>query len=111
MQRLGATRREKAESGMSKKRVHEVAKELKSFGIELDNKEVVQELVALGYDVKSHSSSLEDDQASAAPKKAAVRRVEDVPPAAAASESPPPLPAAEAAPSASAAPTPSMPEK
>src|ERR671935_74033 len=51
---------------MSKKRVHEVAKELKAFGIELDNKEVVQELVALGYDVKSHSSSLEDDQASAA---------------------------------------------
>src|ERR687892_1037521 len=66
MQRLGATRREKAESGMSKKRVHEVAKELKAFGIELDNKEVVQELVGLGYDVKSHSSSLEDDQASAA---------------------------------------------
>src|ERR671931_2093371 len=51
---------------MSKKRVHEVAKELKAFGIELDNKEVVQELVGLGYDVKSHSSSLEDDQASAA---------------------------------------------
>ncbi len=51
---------------MSKKRVHEVAKELKSHGIELDNKEVVSELVALGYDVKSHSSSLEDDQAAAA---------------------------------------------
>src|SRR5918996_6364017 len=66
MQRLGATRRQKAELGMSKKRVHEVAKELKAFGIELDNKEVVQELVGLGYDVKSHSSSLEDDQASAA---------------------------------------------
>jgi translation initiation factor IF-2 len=43
---------------MSKKRVHEIAKELKSHGIELDNKEVVNELVALGYDVKSHSSSL-----------------------------------------------------
>ncbi len=56
----------KADSSMSKKRVHEVAKELKSHGIELDNKEVVSELVALGYDVKSHSSSLEDDQASAA---------------------------------------------
>src|SRR5215216_3314886 len=66
MQRRGATRREKADSGMSKKRVHEVAKELKAFGIELDNKEVVHELVTLGYDVKSHSSSLEDDQASAA---------------------------------------------
>src|SRR5688500_16672176 len=54
---------------MSKKRVHEIAKELKSHGIELDNKEVVTELVALGYDVKSHSSSLEDDQASAAIQK------------------------------------------
>jgi translation initiation factor IF-2 len=51
---------------MSKKRVHEVAKELKSHGIELDNKEVVQELVTLGYDVKSHSSSLEEDQATSA---------------------------------------------
>jgi translation initiation factor IF-2 len=51
---------------MSKKRVHEIAKELKAQGIELDNKEVVSELVALGYDVKSHSSSLEDDQATAA---------------------------------------------
>ncbi|MFZ5472068.1 MAG: translation initiation factor IF-2 [Myxococcota bacterium] len=54
---------------MSKKRVHEIAKELKSLGIELDNKEVVNELVALGYDVKSHSSSLEDDQATAAIQK------------------------------------------
>src|SRR5215472_9517781 len=51
---------------MAKKRVHEIAKELKSHGIELDNKEVVAELLALGYDVKSHSSSLEDDQANAA---------------------------------------------
>src|SRR5215471_17932689 len=51
---------------MSKKRVHEIARELKAQGIELDNKEVVNELVALGYDVKSHSSSLEDDQANAA---------------------------------------------
>jgi len=51
---------------MSKKRVHEIAKELKAQGIELDNKEVVNELVSLGYDVKSHSSSLEDDQANAA---------------------------------------------
>ena len=47
---------------MSKKRVHEIAKELKGHGIDLDNKEVVTELVSLGYDVKSHSSSLEDDQ-------------------------------------------------
>ena len=31
---------------MSKKRVHEIAKELKNFGIELDNKEVVTELTA-----------------------------------------------------------------
>ncbi|MCI0573408.1 MAG: translation initiation factor IF-2 N-terminal domain-containing protein, partial [Myxococcaceae bacterium] len=51
---------------MSKKRVHEIAKELKQHGIELDNKEVVTELLELGYDVKSHSSSLEDDQATAA---------------------------------------------
>ena len=54
---------------MSKKRVHEIAKELKDQGIELDNKEVVTELVSLGYDVKSHSSSLEDDQAAAALKQ------------------------------------------
>src|SRR6266851_124969 len=51
---------------MAKKRVHEIAKDLKSHVIELDNKEVVTELLALGYDVKSHSSSLEDDQANAA---------------------------------------------
>jgi translation initiation factor IF-2 len=51
---------------MSKKRVHEIAKELKNQGIDLDNKDVVTELVSLGYDVKSHSSSLEDDQAIAA---------------------------------------------
>ncbi|GEL74951.1 translation initiation factor IF-2 [Myxococcus virescens] len=54
---------------MSKKRVHEIAKELKSHGIELDNKEVVTELSSLGYDVKSHSSSLDDDQATAAVQK------------------------------------------
>jgi translation initiation factor IF-2 len=54
---------------MSKKRVHEIAKELKGHGIELDNKEVVTELVSLGYDVKSHSSSLEDDQANEAVRK------------------------------------------
>ena len=54
---------------MSKKCVHEIAKELKSHGIELDNKEVVTELSSLGYDVKSHSSSLDDDQATAAVQK------------------------------------------
>jgi translation initiation factor IF-2 len=54
---------------MSKKRVHEIAKELKGHGIELDNKEVVNELSSLGYDVKSHSSSLDDDQATAAVQK------------------------------------------
>src|SRR6185436_12938824 len=54
---------------MSKKRVHEIAKELNKHGIELDNKDVVTELVSLGYDVKSHSSSLEDDQATAAVQK------------------------------------------
>ncbi|PZR11497.1 MAG: translation initiation factor IF-2 [Archangium gephyra] len=55
---------------MSKKRVHEIAKELKEkHGIEFDNKQVVTELVSLGYDVKSHSSSLEDDQAVAAVQK------------------------------------------
>jgi len=51
---------------MSKKRVHEIAKELRSHGIELDNKDVVHELLSLGYEVKSHSSSLEGDQAAAA---------------------------------------------
>ncbi|MEW6433267.1 MAG: translation initiation factor IF-2 N-terminal domain-containing protein, partial [Myxococcota bacterium] len=60
---------------MSKKRVHEVAKELKeSHGIELDNKQVVAELQSLGYDVKSHSSSLEDDQAQAAIQKIVEKR-------------------------------------
>ncbi|MFL5320589.1 MAG: translation initiation factor IF-2, partial [Myxococcaceae bacterium] len=59
---------------MSKKRVHEIAKELKNAGIELDNKEVVTELVSLGYDVKSHSSSLDDDQATAAVQKIIEKR-------------------------------------
>jgi translation initiation factor IF-2 len=59
---------------MSKKRVHEIAKELKDHGVELDNKEVVTELVGLGYDVKSHSSSLEDDQATAAVQKILEKR-------------------------------------
>ncbi|HYI02161.1 translation initiation factor IF-2 [Hyalangium sp.] len=59
---------------MSKKRVHEIAKELKGHGIELDNKEVVTELAGLGYDVKSHSSSLDDDQATAAVQKILEKR-------------------------------------
>src|SRR5512133_2355282 len=54
---------------MSKKRVHELAKALKEQGIELSNQELVEKLHALGYDVKSHSSSLEDDQAHAAYEK------------------------------------------
>jgi translation initiation factor IF-2 len=51
---------------MSKKRVHELGKQLKEHGIELSNQELVEKLHALGYDVKSHSSSLEDDQAQSA---------------------------------------------
>src|SRR5512144_2583146 len=55
---------------MSKKRVHELGKQLKEHGIELSNPELVEKLHALGYtDVKSHSSSLEDDQAAAAFEK------------------------------------------
>ena len=54
---------------MSKKRVHELGKTLKEHGIELSNQELVEKLHALGYDVKSHSSSLEDDQAQAAFEK------------------------------------------
>ena len=42
---------------MSKKRVHEIAKELKAFGIDLDNKEVVNELAALGYSVEATERS------------------------------------------------------
>ncbi len=68
---------------MSKKRVHEIARELKEkHGIEFDNKAVVTELVSLGYDVKSHSSSLEDDQAIAAVQKIVERRKPKAPPAA-----------------------------
>ena len=60
---------------MSKKRVHEIAKELKdNHSIELDNKAMVDELKALGYDVKSHSSSLEDDQAVAAVQRIVEKR-------------------------------------
>ena len=54
---------------MSKKRVHEIGKQLKEHGIDLSNSELVEKLHALGYDVKSHSSSLEEDQAHAAYEK------------------------------------------
>ena len=55
---------------MSKRRVHEIAKELKDkHGIEFDNKQVVEELNRLGYDVKTHSSSLEDEEATAGARK------------------------------------------
>jgi translation initiation factor IF-2 len=64
-----------------KKRVHELAKELKVQGIDLDNKELVNELQSLGYDVKSHSSSLEDDQATAAVEKIVAKRKPKAPPA------------------------------
>jgi translation initiation factor IF-2 len=51
---------------MSKKRVHELAKQLKEQGIELSNQELVDKLHQFGFDVKSHSSSLDDDQAQTA---------------------------------------------
>jgi translation initiation factor IF-2 len=54
---------------MSKKRVHELAKQLKEQGIELSNQELVDRLHQLGFDVKSHSSSLDDDQAQSAFEK------------------------------------------
>jgi translation initiation factor IF-2 len=59
---------------MSKKRVHELGKALKEHGIELSNQELVEKLHALGYDVKSHSSSLEEDQAQAAVEKIVAER-------------------------------------
>ncbi|HEY3449136.1 MAG TPA: translation initiation factor IF-2 [Myxococcales bacterium] len=54
---------------MAKKRVHEIAKELKAHGIEMDNKELVAELQSFDFDVKSHSSSLDEDQANVAVEK------------------------------------------
>ncbi|MGB8931386.1 MAG: translation initiation factor IF-2 N-terminal domain-containing protein, partial [Anaeromyxobacteraceae bacterium] len=54
---------------MSKKRVHELAKQLKEQGIELSNQELVDRLHQFGFDVKSHSSSLDDDQAQSAYEK------------------------------------------
>ena len=49
---------------MAKKRVYDLAKDLG-----LSNKEMVDWLKAHEYDVKSHSSSLEDDQAQAVTEK------------------------------------------
>lgn len=49
---------------MAKKRVHEMAKELG-----LPNKEVVEKLQKLGFDVRTHSSSLEEVEAEAAMAK------------------------------------------
>ena len=66
---------------MAKKRVHELAKELKVHGIEMDNKELVSTLHSLGYDVKSHSSSLEDDQATSAVEKIVAKLKPKAPPA------------------------------
>src|SRR5512139_3883126 len=101
---------------MSKKRVHELAKQLKEQGIELSNQELVDKLHQLGFDVKSHSSSLDDDQAQAAfekivgekkPKAAAPRptgpgfvvrkkaTLPPPPPVAAPAPPPPPPPAPE----------------
>src|ERR1700730_12360999 len=54
---------------MAKKRVYELAKDLG-----LSNKEMVDWLKAHEYDVKSHSSSLEDDQAQAVTEKVLVER-------------------------------------
>ncbi len=59
---------------MSKKRVHELGKQLKENGIEFSNQELVEKLHQLGYDVKSHSSSLEEDQAQAAVEKILAER-------------------------------------
>src|SRR3954467_14261706 len=55
---------------MAKKRVYELAKDLG-----LSNKEMVDWLRAHEYDVKSHSSSLEDDQAHAVMERVAGGRV------------------------------------
>src|ERR671934_1207615 len=55
---------------MAKKRVYELAKDLG-----LSNKEMVDWLKAHEYDIKSHSSSLEDDQAQAVMEKILGERV------------------------------------
>lgn len=51
---------------MAKMRVHELAKELN-----IDSKELVEKLKDLGYEVKSHSSTLEDDQVTSAKERLA----------------------------------------
>src|SRR5947208_2613772 len=60
---------------MSKKRVYELAKDLG-----LSNKEMVDWLKAHDYDVKSHSSSLEDDQARAVAEKFHAEKAPKAPP-------------------------------
>ncbi len=65
---------------MSKKRVHELGKQLKEQGIELSNQELVEKLHQLGYDVKSHSSSLEGDQAQTAYERIVGERKPKPPP-------------------------------
>src|SRR5207237_7118990 len=60
---------------MAKKRVYELAKDLG-----LSNKEMVDWLRAHEYDVKSHSSSLEDDQAQAVVEKFKGERSPAAPP-------------------------------
>ena len=48
---------------MKKRRVHEISKELKSrYAINIDNKALVAQLIEWGYEVKTHSSTLEWDQ-------------------------------------------------
>jgi translation initiation factor IF-2 len=46
---------------MAKMRVYELAKELN-----LDNKELVRQLIDLGYDVRNHMSVLNDEQVESA---------------------------------------------
>ena len=54
---------------MAKKRVHEIAKEIKAQGIELEPKELLKELQELDFPVKSHSSSLDEEMANSAIEK------------------------------------------
>src|SRR6266496_4111876 len=91
---------------MSKKRVHELGKQLKEQGIELSNTELVDKLHALGYtDVKSHSSSLEDDQAATAYEKiVGEKKPKPAPAPANGVEYEEPSPAFDAAPEPAAAP-------
>jgi translation initiation factor IF-2 len=105
---------------MSKKRVHELAKSLKEHGIELSNQELVEKLHAFGYDVKSHSSSLEDDQAQSAIEKIVAEKKPKPAPVRATGPGfvvrrrvhtePPPAPAPVAAPPAASEPEPTAEE-